>query len=173
MLRRRSANVIIVVTLVIFVILFIVTAESGSVRPINFTAAFNLYAVFFYSFCSLSQCPFWAQKGRKTPGTDKISHNSLLLRSCKQHPSIGCCLPFTAFVQASGAKELAFHALTATHSASLKHHLPYFRCLNGCSLLLPCEVAITRYSPSKLGSTLALSQLLDSAGFSLTLPLYA
>ena len=27
------------------------------------------------------------------------------------------------------------------------------------------EVAITRYNPSKLGSTLALSQLLDGAGF--------
>ena len=33
MLRRRSANVVIVVTLVILVILFIVTVGAGSARP--------------------------------------------------------------------------------------------------------------------------------------------
>ncbi len=33
----------------------------------------------------------------------------------------------------------------------------------GFTLYLPCEVAIARYSPSKLGSTLAYSQLFDSA----------
>ena len=33
----------------------------------------------------------------------------------------------------------------------------------GFTFNLPCEVAIARYSPSKLGSTLAYSQLFDSA----------
>ena len=38
---------------------------------------------------------FVAQKAPKTPGTGKISHNSLLLASRKRHPSAGRALKRT------------------------------------------------------------------------------
>ena len=31
-----------------------------------------------------------------------------MLRSCKQHPSVGCCLPFTAFRSSIGGKRTRF-----------------------------------------------------------------
>jgi hypothetical protein len=51
---------------------------------------------------------FLEEKVAKTPGTDKISHNSLMLRSCKQHPSVGCCLSLTAYRSSIGGKRTRF-----------------------------------------------------------------
>ena len=82
------------------------------------TVAFNLYAVFFYSFCSLSPCPFGRKKDEKRPAhsffinmlgyarrksSNKFSFSSLaqafesrsklLLVSYKQHHSSAFRLP--------------------------------------------------------------------------------
>ena len=51
---------------------------------------------------------FIAWKVAKAPVTGKISHNSLLLTSRKRHPSVGCCLPQTAFRSSIGDKTTRF-----------------------------------------------------------------
>ena len=55
--------------------------RGGVCPPLYSTAVFNLNTLDLCSFCSLSPCPFWAQKGRKTPGTSFASRSRLLLVS--------------------------------------------------------------------------------------------
>ena len=58
--------------------------------------------IFFMSFFHVLLSP----KRTKRPATGKISHNSLLLTSRKQHPSVGYCLPTNPFILFLGGAEL-------------------------------------------------------------------
>ena len=75
--------------------------------PLHSTAVLNLnYSLvfFFKSFFYV----LLAAKRTKSPGTGKISHNSLLLTSRKRHPSVGCYLPQTAVRSSIGDKTTRF-----------------------------------------------------------------
>ena len=50
------------------------------------------WTVFLFNFLS-------RKKLQKRPSLVKISHNSLLLTSCKQHSSVGCCAKAHSFVK--------------------------------------------------------------------------
>ena len=71
-------------------------------------------------------------------------------------------------VQASGAKELAFNALTATRKTPLKHHLPFSRCSNGCSLLFrQCRFCLDiTFADGKRGCFSWANTLVRPYGFS-------
>ena len=95
---------------------------------------FNLYAftcIFLQVFLS---CTFWrVKKYQKRPAQTKWV--TTLFCSChvvSTRSSVVCHSQL--IVQALGAKGLALHALTATLKTPLKHLLPFFQCLNGCSL---------------------------------------
>ena len=74
----------------------------------SLTAVFTLKAFIVYSFLQSFSMSFLGAKRTKNARHSKISHNNLLLRSCKQHPSVGCCLPFTAFRSSIGGKRTRF-----------------------------------------------------------------
>ena len=96
---------------------------------------FNLYAVVLCFVCTLSLLTFCRAKSYKNARHRQNKAQQPFARAvlASTRPAVVCRSQL--IVQASGAKELAFHALTATRKTPLKHHLPFIRCLNGCSLL--------------------------------------
>ena len=85
------------------------TCKSWTSRyPLYSTAVLNLNHSLSFS-SSLSFITFSSREKviQKAPGTRKISHDSLLLRSRMRHPSVGCHLPLKAVRCCSGAPGLA------------------------------------------------------------------
>ena len=106
-------------------------------------AVFNLYAVVLCFVCTLSLLTFCRAKSYKNARHRQNKAQQPFARAvlASTRPAVVCRSQLV--VQASGAKELACHALTATRKTPLKHHLPFIRCLNGCSLLFrQCRISL-------------------------------
>ena len=99
------------------------------------SAVLNLYAFVFELYCSLSLLTFCRAKSYKNARHRQNKAQQPFARAALASTRSAVVCRSQLIVQASGAKELAFHALTATRKTPLKHHLPFIRCLNGCSLL--------------------------------------
>ena len=99
------------------------------------SAVLNLYAVILCFVCSLSFLTFCRAKSYKNARHRQNKAQQPFARAVLASTRSAVVCRSQLIVQASGAKELAFHALTATRKTPLKHHLPFIRCLNGCSLL--------------------------------------
>ena len=79
---------------------------------------------------------FVAQKAPKTPGTGKISHNSLLLASHKRHPSAGCYLPQTAVRSSIGDKTTR---LSRNNSITYMHRSNKFCPVSSACTAVRCD----------------------------------
>ena len=106
--------------------------DEGSLESV---AVFNLYAVILCFVCSLSLLTFCRAKSYKNARHRQNKAQQPFARAVLASTRSAVVCRSQLIVQASGAKELAFHAPTATRKTPLKHHLPFIRCLNGCSLL--------------------------------------
>ena len=120
--------------------------QRSAVRPLSVglrgylmnlysSVVLNLYAVIVYFACSLSCLTFHRVKSNKSARHRQNKAQQPFARAVLASTRSAVVCRSQLIVQASGAKELAFHALTATRKTPLKHHLPFIRCLNGCSLL--------------------------------------
>ena len=98
-------------------------------------AVFNLYTFNVYFPSSRSFLTFCCAKSYKNARYRQNKSQQPFARAVLASTRSAVVCRSQLIVQASGAKELAFHALTATRKTPLKHHLPFIRCLNGCSLL--------------------------------------
>ena len=98
-------------------------------------AVLNLYTFVFDLCCNRSLLTFCRAKSYKNARHRQNKAQQPFARAVLASTRSAVVCRSQLIVQASGAKELAFHALTATRKTPLKHHLPFFRCLNGCSLL--------------------------------------
>ena len=88
-----------------------VLRNSGSVEKkcgskLNLGSRFPLNQLSYILFAILLYLLSVRQKVAKNSAQNKISHNSLLLASRKQHPSVGCYLPLKALRCHSGAPGL-------------------------------------------------------------------
>ena len=109
-----------------------------------YSVVLNLYAIIVYSFCSLSCLTFHRAKSYKNARHRQNKAQQPFVRAVLASTRSAVVCRSQLIVQASGAKELACHALTATQKTPLKHHLPFIRCLNGCSLLFrQCRFILT------------------------------
>ena len=97
--------------------------------------ALNLYVFVVYFVCSLSCLTFHRVKSNKNARHRQNKAQQPFARAVLASTRSADACHSLLLVQASGAKELAFHAPTATRKTPLKHHLPFIRCSNGCSLL--------------------------------------
>ena len=95
----------------------------------------NLYAFVFELFCSRSCLTFHRVKSNKSARHRQNKAQQPFARAVLASTRSAVVCRSQLIVQASGAQELAFHAPTTTRKTPLKHHLPFIRCLNGCSLL--------------------------------------
>ena len=86
------------------------------------------------------------EKLQKRPSHVKISHNSLLLTSCRQHSSVGCCLPQTTFRSNSGERTTRCsrkNIITYMHRSNNSSPYPLFERLFAVILSVPDIKEIT------------------------------
>ena len=95
----------------------------------------NLYTFNVYFSSSRSLLTFHRVKSNKSARHRQNKAQQPFARAVLASTRSAVVCRSQLIVQASGAKELAFNALTATRKTPLKHHLPFIRCSNGCSLL--------------------------------------
>ena len=107
----------------------------GYLMNLYSSVVLNLYAVILYFSLSLSFLTFHRVKSNKSARHRQNKAQQPFARAVLASTRSAVVCRSLLIVQALGAKELAFHALTATRKTPLKHHLPFSRCLNGCSLL--------------------------------------
>ena len=124
----------------------VVPTELAARNLLYSQTALNLYAFVFELFCSLSCLTFHRVKSNKSARHRQNKAQQPFARAVLASTRSAVVCRSQLIVQASGAKELACHALTATRKTPLKHHLPFIRCLNGCSLLFRrCRISFKHY----------------------------
>ena len=98
-----------ILSIIVDMLYFVRKHKGRPCLPLYLKAVFNLTYLDLYSSSSRSFIVLSVPtESTKELGTDKMSRNNLLLRSCKQHPSVGCCLPLTAYRSSIGGKRTRY-----------------------------------------------------------------
>ena len=93
--------------------------------PLHFTAVSNLNCSLVFS-SSLSFMFFWWPKERKAPALAKSVTTAFCSRVASDIPRLAVIYHKQLFVQASGTKQLAFHAITATQQCTAQTYFVLF-----------------------------------------------